>query len=94
MNTAVASRTNRHLFKCPCKNIWKIESTMNTISAKAWYDLNNTNQTCPACGRFAVRGKLVVGTFNATKVCNARCMGATSPACECNCDGENHGASH
>jgi hypothetical protein len=33
-------------------------------------------------------------TFNPDKVCNARCMGATGPACDCSCRGANHGGKH
>jgi len=36
----------------------------------------------------------VHGTYHPGKVCNARCMGATGPACECSCAGSNHGGSH
>jgi hypothetical protein len=31
-------------------------------------------------------------THNPEKVCNAKCMGATGPACDCSCSGKNHGA--
>lgn len=30
-------------------------------------------------------------TYNPDKVCNAKCMGATGPACDCSCAGANHG---
>lgn len=33
-------------------------------------------------------------TFNPQKVCNAKCMGAAGPACDCSCGGANHGGSH
>lgn len=36
----------------------------------------------------------VLGKYNPEKVCNARCMGATTGACECSCGGKNHGSSH
>ncbi|WP_346103590.1 hypothetical protein [Nonomuraea maheshkhaliensis] len=31
---------------------------------------------------------------NLAKVCDGRCMGATGPACDCPCLGENHGANN
>lgn len=33
-------------------------------------------------------------THNTEKVCNGKCMGATGPACDCSCGGENHGRGH
>ncbi len=33
-------------------------------------------------------------TYNPDKACNARCMGATGPACDCSCRGSNHGGKH
>lgn len=35
----------------------------------------------------------VKGIVNVDKSCNARCMGATGPDCECSCGGDQHGAS-
>lgn len=34
------------------------------------------------------------GTYNPGKPCSARCTGATGPACDCSCGGENHGGRH
>lgn len=31
------------------------------------------------------------GRVNDEKVCDARCMGAVGPSCDCACGGENHG---
>jgi hypothetical protein len=45
---------------------------------------------CDGCGSF-VNVAPVAGTYNPAKVCNARCMGATGPACDCSCGGANHG---
>jgi hypothetical protein len=33
-------------------------------------------------------------TYNPEKVCNAACMGAVGPACDCSCSGSNHGGNH
>lgn len=44
----------------------------------------------PDCRR-VVNVKRIEGTFAEGKVCNARCMAATGPACSCRCAGENHG---
>lgn len=37
--------------------------------------------------------KRVMGVVN-DHVCDARCMGATGPSCECSCGGKNHGSGH
>lgn len=34
----------------------------------------------------------VKGTVNVDKSCNARCMGAVGPSCDCSCGGELHGS--
>jgi hypothetical protein len=82
----------RHLFRCRnCGHAWRLDSDLHLISSQRWYELNNRPQDCPSCGE-PVRGKLVVGKFNPAKVCNSKCMGATSGACECSCAGRNHGA--
>lgn len=48
--------------------------------------------------RCACGGRLEVAelkaTYNEAKPCNARCMGATGPACDCACAGINHGGRH
>jgi hypothetical protein len=46
-----------------------------------------------ACGH-SVHLKVLRGTRNADKRCDARCMSATGPSCECACGGANHGAGH
>lgn len=38
--------------------------------------------------------KMIRGRYSPDRVCDARCMGATGPACSCQCGGANHGASH
>lgn len=51
---------------------------------------------CPACGRAlnVQFGTPIYGSFSEVSVCNSRCMGATSGACECSCSGANHGGGH
>lgn len=46
---------------------------------------------CPDHGRYyltALRGQV------SAHRCNAACMGATGPSCDCSCGGANHGAWH
>ena len=48
---------------------------------------------CPDCGRtmgFAV----IEGTVNAAVPCNAKCMNAIGPSCDCACGGVHHGGRH
>jgi hypothetical protein len=51
---------------------------------------------CPRCTEHGHWIWLVPvrGTHNARKTCNAKCLGATGPACDCSCAGENHGGHH
>ncbi len=43
--------------------------------------------TCNA----TVTYRQVQGTYNPAVKCDARCMGATGPVCQCSCGGKNHG---
>lgn len=45
---------------------------------------------CPDHDR-VMKVAAVEGVVNVDKSCNARCMGATGPSCECACGGDNHG---
>lgn len=55
----------------------------------------NTSIRCPQCGEKFIRGEFILARDTGTvKVCNSKCMGATGPACDCPCQGENHGAKH
>jgi hypothetical protein len=45
------------------------------------------------CGGF-VSLEAVRGTYKAGHKCDARCLNATGPSCECECGGANHGANH
>jgi hypothetical protein len=47
---------------------------------------------CPECGKHG-ESNVVVGSLS-NHVCDARCMGAKNGACECSCQGMNHGISH
>lgn len=56
---------------------------------------------CPRCDDTTrgTRAGLVIlkplkAHLNTEKACNARCMNATGPSCECACGGVNHGGSH
>lgn len=46
---------------------------------------------CRSCQR-STAGQIVRGRFSAHHRCDARCMYAKCPACECSCAGANHGA--
>lgn len=49
---------------------------------------------CPDCSCNLPKGGRVEGKYNPAHVCNAKCMGATSGTCECECGGANHGVNH
>lgn len=48
---------------------------------------------CPACGQ-TIQLTKIDGAVNPSIRCNARCLSATGPHCECACGGENHGGQH
>ena len=50
-------------------------------------------RNCRRCQR-PTGGEAIRGTFSPHKRCDARCMYAKGPNCECNCGGANHGAGH
>jgi hypothetical protein len=77
----------------PADNGFEIDGEFRRAIAGCHAD--GTAIPCPAegCTRWIVL-KPVRGTFNPDKACNARCMGATGPSCECACGGANHGGNH
>jgi uncharacterized OB-fold protein len=48
---------------------------------------------CRNCGSTNTTARKIVAKHS-NQECNEKCMGATGPACECMCDGANHGGSH
>jgi hypothetical protein len=81
----IGSKTfmGRVVGKCrSCKTVIARESMM-------WSD----DKIKCECGTVVtLRG--VWGKLNEEKHCSDKCMGATGPACECACGGENHGGIH
>jgi hypothetical protein len=47
--------------------------------------------TCPEHGQY--RLEYTFGYFS-DHPCNAKCMGAVGPSCDCSCGGANHGRNH
>jgi hypothetical protein len=53
------------------------------------------DRACEGCGQHGAYDVHVVrGVVVEDKPCNAKCMGAVGPACECSCGGKNHGGGH
>lgn len=42
--------------------------------------------------RYPLRTQIIKGQYSEKHVCDARCISAIGPNCECSCGGENHGA--
>lgn len=55
-------------------------------------DVGRTRVVCPHCSA-VVELRWVAGYLNGNVPCDARCMGAVGPNCDCSCGGENHGTS-
>lgn len=49
--------------------------------------------TCAKCGGLHPSARRIEYASQPSRhVCNAQCMGARGPSCECSCGGRNHGA--
>lgn len=57
-----------------------------------WSEVRGGWITCN-CGSAAMARSLEV-KHNDRIICAEKCMGATGPACSCNCGGRNHGGAH
>lgn len=44
--------------------------------------------------RYPISFKRVEGTYSEKHTCDARCVNAIGPNCECSCGGENHGGGY
>lgn len=95
------------LSKCPCGEItrtewearwfggWEEFRVRQTANLSRWELPRTAMKTivCRGCGEQIKKGsKRVVGK-KSNRECDARCMSATSGACECACEGANHGGS-
>lgn len=55
----------------------------------------NGMHVCARCPEHGVyRLAFLQGQFSEKHECDARCMAATGPNCDCSCGGANHGANH
>lgn len=62
---------------------------------KWWIDaMNSLGLLCPDHDAWRMYWTSLDATYNPVKECSARCTGATGPACDCSCGGENHGSRH
>lgn len=102
------AQTARFVGKCKCGKVCSVLSAARRYHRRLGFMYETSNGffgeddrgrtlsiwlTCQACPGW-VRLWKVCGKYNPAKVCNARCMGATTGACECSCGGKNHGSSH
>jgi hypothetical protein len=74
--------TGRYLGKCKCGRVARIDRKPSPEDSRL--------VTCEDC-RQTVRVFQVFGSRGPRK-CDARCMNATGPDCDCSCAGANHGA--
>lgn len=92
------------LSKCQCGKITRTEWTARwfggweEFKVGTWqWELPRTAMktvVCRGCGEQIKKGsKRVVGKFGKQE-CNDKCMSSTSGACECRCEGRNHGGGY
>jgi hypothetical protein len=55
---------------------------------------NYVLMTCDCLPSMYFTCKRIEGVYSDSVKCNAKCMNATGPSCECQCAGEHHGAGH
>jgi hypothetical protein len=77
--------TNRFIGRCPAK---RGGCGAKVMILAEWAGFKNVTRC--ECGRFVSVERVTAGT-ESKKECNARCVGAVGPACDCKCRGENHG---
>ena len=72
---------------------WELPVTFTAFTGgPRWVDaMKEAGLACAKHPNKVLRFERLRGTFNAEKTCTGRCMGATGPACDCQCGGENHG---
>jgi hypothetical protein len=98
-------QTTRVLYRCrPCEQrtgharLWR--ETFR-VHGHLWTAIDGTTHrgfeppvaSCRGCQR-PTRGATIRGQFSAAHRCDARCIYAKGPDCECSCGGANHGAGH
>jgi hypothetical protein len=79
------NRTGRYVGRCKHCRTAIAKQTNNTFG-------RFMTDGCPTCGRI-VKLSHVLGATS-PKECDARCMNAVGPSCDCSCGGANHGAGH
>jgi hypothetical protein len=77
--------TNRFVGRCPVK---RGGCGRKVAIVAEW--AGHKNVTRCECGRVVAVERVTAGV-DSKKACNARCMGAVGPSCDCKCRGENHG---
>lgn len=63
-----------------------------TVIARETRFWSGSKVTCECGQRVALKG--IWGNVSVKKECNAVCMGAVGPSCDCSCGGDNHGGGH
>ena len=77
--------TGRFVATCKgCKTYVKVEREPRAI-------YSYFGDTCRECGR-GIEMIQVMGSRDASKPCDGRCLNAKGHDCECSCGGANHGA--
>lgn len=90
-----AARIIRRCQRKGCNHTWArdYEPESMTRLTEAGTRISSSHITewrCPKCEGSRVEGSQVRGQHS-SHVCDARCMCATGPLCECSCGGKNHG---
>jgi hypothetical protein len=69
------------------------DRTWTTADGRTYRGEQPPAEPCGRCKR-PTSGNPVRGRYSAHQTCDARCIYAKGPNCECSCAGANHGAGH
>lgn len=72
------------------------QSVGQIVVVPAGGSLTYTKAACKGCGRLISLHfmKPIYGKVSESHACDARCLNAVGPDCECSCGGANHGAAN
>jgi hypothetical protein len=79
--------------ECNLEQLERVSRTCQYFSECNGFTVELIAGMCPACNRrHQVTRKIAFTPTSKPHICNAKCISAQGPNCECSCGGKNHGA--
>lgn len=76
--------------RCARKSCGVVVARLDETAYRQFAYIQPNEVFCVACHARCIVNE-IYGRYVNTVLCNAKCMGAVSQACDCSCGGENHG---